>query len=162
LPEDNIFGGNRMEEIIQVGQKAPDFTLPDQNGQSVILSQFKGSKVLLSSHPLAWASVCMDQMRSLERAYDRFTEKNTVVLGFSVDPLPSKSVWAKVIAIEKMKILSDFNPIGQVSRQFGIFSEQYGASKRANILIDENGIVIWTKKYKIPELPDVEEVLAQL
>lgn len=151
-----------MEEIIQVGQIAPDFTLADQNGQMVSLSQFKGKKILLSSHPLAWASVCMDQMRSLERNYDRFVEKNTVVLGFSVDPLPSKSVWAKVIAVEKMKILSDFNPLGKVSRDYGIFSDKYGASKRANILIDENGAVIWTKKYKIPELPDVEEVLAQL
>lgn len=151
-----------MEDIIQIGAKAPDFTLKDQNGEDVALSDFKGKKVLLSWHPLAWTSVCTDQMRSLEREYERFAEKNTVVLGLSVDSAPSKSAWAKVIVLKKVKILADFNPLGKVAKAYGIFSDVYGASKRANILIDENGIVIWQKKYDIPELPDVEEVLAQI
>ena len=84
-----------MEDIIKVGELAPDFKLADQNGKEVTLSEFKGKKVLLSWHPLAWTSVCTDQMRDLDRNYDRFAEKNTVVLGFSVDPQPSKSAWAK-------------------------------------------------------------------
>lgn len=151
-----------MEDIIQVGMKAPDFELPDQYGQTVTLSGLKGKKVLLSSHPLAWTSVCLDQMRALERNYAKFTEKNSVPLGLSVDPLPSKAAWAKAVTLEKTKILSDFNPLGKVAREYGIFSNQYGSSKRANILIDEEGTVIWVKKYGIPELPDLDEVLAQL
>ena len=51
--------------MIAVGAKAPDFSLEDQNGNKVTLSQFKGKKVLLSWHPLAWTSVCTDQMRAL-------------------------------------------------------------------------------------------------
>ena len=151
-----------MEDIIAVGAKAPDFTLKDQNGEDVSLSDFQGKKVLLSWHPLAWTSVCTDQMRSLERNFDKFEQKDTVVLGLSVDPAPSKSAWAKVIVLKRVKILADFNPLGKVAKEYGIFSDVYGASKRANILIDEQGTVIWSKKYDIPELPDVEEVLAQL
>ena len=151
-----------MEDIIEVGAKAPDFTLKDQNGEDVSLSDFKGKKVLLSWHPLAWTSVCTDQMRSLERNFDKFAQKDTVVLGLSVDSAPSKSAWAKVIVLKRVKILADFNPLGKVAKEYGIFSDVYGASKRANILIDEQGTVIWSKKYDIPELPDVEEVLAQL
>ena len=151
-----------MEDIIKVGEKAPNFTLKDQGGADVTLSYFHGQKVLLSWHPLAWTSVCTDQMRDLERNYKRFEEKGVVVLGMSVDPAPSKSAWAKILLLNNIRILADFFPLGKVAKAYGIFSEEYGASKRANILIDENGIVSWVKKYEIRMLPDVEEVIAHL
>ncbi len=151
-----------MSELIKAGVSAPDFSLADQNEQVVSLADFKGKKVLLSWHPLAWTSVCLDQMRSLERNYDRFTEKNTVVLGLSVDPQPTKSAWAKALCLDNLLILSDFNPLGAVSKAYGNYIEKASMSGRANVLIDENGVVLWSKRYDIPELPDIEEVLAQL
>ena len=151
-----------MEDIIKVGEKAPDFTLKDQNGVDIALSDFEGKKVLLSWHPLAWTSVCTDQMRDLERNYRSFEEKGVVVLGISVDTAPSKSAWAKVLLLNNVRILADFHPLGKVARSYGLFSEEYGASKRVNILIDEKGIVSWVKKYEIRTLPDIEEVIAQL
>ena len=151
-----------MTDFIKIGAKAPSFTLKDQDGNRVSLSDFKGKKVLLSWHPLAWTSVCMDQMRSIERNYDRFTAANTVVLGLSVDPQSSKSAWAKVICLKQLKILTDFHPLGQTSNDYGIFNEKNGISGRANVLIDEEGTVIWAKNYDIPELPDIEEVLKQV
>ena len=151
-----------MEDIIKVGEKAPDFTLKDQNGVDIALNDFEGKKVLLSWHPLAWTSVCTDQMRDLERNYRSFEEKGVVVLGISVDTAPSKSAWAKVLLLNNVRILADFHPLGKVARSYGLFSEEYGASKRVNILIDEKGNVSWVKKYEIRMLPDVEEVIAQL
>ena len=151
-----------MEDIIKVGEKAPNFTLKDQGGADVTLSDFHGQKVLLSWHPLAWTSVCTDQMRDLERNYKRFEEKGVVVLGMSVDPAPSKSAWAKILLLNNIRILADFFFFFKVAKAYCIFSEEYGASKRANILIDENGIVSWVKKYEIRMLPDVEEVIAHL
>jgi len=151
-----------MNDMIKVGAQAPDFKLKDQNDKEVTLSKFKGKKVLLSWHPLAWTSLCTDQMRALDREYDKFQEKNTVVLGFSVDSQPSKSAWAKVICLSKLPILADFHPLGEISQAYGVFSDQHGASKRANVLIGEDGKVIWTKKYEISQLPDIDEVLAQL
>lgn len=151
-----------MTEIIKLGAMAPDFKLPDQDGNFVSIKQFAGKRILLSFHPLAFTSVCTDQMRSLDRNVEKFEKYNTIVLGMSVDPLPSKSVWAKALSLKNIKILSDFNPLGAVARDYGVFSVEHGASKRANILIDENGMVIWTKKYEIKTLPDVDEVLGKL
>ncbi|MBC3796811.1 redoxin domain-containing protein [Acetobacterium tundrae] len=151
-----------MANIIKVGEKAPDFKLQDQSEKEISLSLFKGKKVLLSWHPLAWTAVCTDQMRSLERNFKQFEEKNTVVLGLSIDSQPSKSVWARVLCLNNIKILADFNPLGEVSRKYGIFREDRGSSERANILIDENGMVIWAKLYEIHTLPDVAEILQQL
>lgn len=151
-----------MSEIIQLGAMAPAFNLPDQDGELVSLKQFSGKKLLLSFHPLAFTSVCTDQMRSLDRNIEKFEKYNTIVLGMSVDPLPSKSVWAKALSLKHIKILSDFHPLGAVARDYGVFSEEHGASKRANILINEKGMVIWTKKYEIKTLPDVDEVLGKL
>ena len=80
---------------IKVGQKAPDFTLADNQGGQVKLSDLKGNKVLLSWHPLAWTSVCTDQMRALETHKAEFDKLNTVAFGLSVDSAPSKDIWAK-------------------------------------------------------------------
>ncbi len=140
------------------GMKAPDFTLADSQDGEVRLSDLRGKKVLLSWHPLAWTSVCTDQMRALEAHRDRFEKNNVVALGMSVDPAPSKKVWAQVLSIRQTKLLSDFWPHGEVAKAYDLFLEDMGISGRANILIDENGDIEWVKVYDIPQLPDIEEV----
>ena len=141
------------------GVKFPDFTLQDNQGDQVKLSDLRGKKVLLSWHPLAWTSVCTDQMRALEANHKQLEELNTVALGLSVDPAASKKVWAQVLSIGKTKLLSDFYPHGALAKDIGIFVEELGASGRANILLDEEGVIRWFKIYDIPQLPDMQEVL---
>lgn len=145
--------------MIAVGAKAPDFSLEDQHGKKRSLSEFKGKKVLLSWHPLAWTSVCTDQMRALEANKDRFAALNTQALGLSVDPAPSKAAWAAVLAIRETPLLADFWPHGKVAKDYELFLEDAGISGRYNILIDEQGKVAWAKEYPIGQLPDLEEVL---
>lgn len=151
-----------MADLIKVGDKAIDFCLKDQNGEEVCLKDFKGKKVLLSWHPLAWTAGWLDHMRGLELSYDSFIDKNIVPLGINVDQEHSKSAWAKVINIEKLKMLSDYNPLGQVAKAYGIFFDELNSSKRANILIDEAGKVEWVKVYGISEIPDFKEVLSTI
>lgn len=149
--------------IIQKGEKAPLFNIKDQNAEDVNLESYRGKKVIISSHPLAFTPVCTDQMRSLERNFDRIQEKGeTVVIGLSIDPQPSKKAWASAINIKNVKLASDFFPLGKVAKAYGIFNENNSASKRANIIIDENGIVKWSKEYPQAELPDIEEVIENL
>ena len=148
-----------MNDMIKVGDKAIDFTLKDHNGEEVSLKDFKGKKVLLSWHPLAWTAGWLDHMRALELHYDRFIDKNIVPLGINVDQQFSKSAWAKVINISKLQMLSDYNPLGEVSKAYGIFLEEMNASGRANVLVDEEGIVEWVEVYEISEIPDFDEVL---
>lgn len=148
---------------IQVNQEAIDFTLKDQNKEEIKLSELKGKKVILSWHPLAYTPVCTDQMRSLERNYDRIQEKgDTVVIGISVDPFPAKAKWADILDLKDIKIVSDFFPYAEVTKAYGLFNEENGASKRANVIIDEEGKVQWVKVYGGSELPDVEEVIENL
>jgi peroxiredoxin len=147
---------------IKINATAKDFNLNDQDGTGIGLSSLKGKKVLLSFHPLAWTKVCAEQMKSLEKNLARFEELNTVALGISVDTVPSKNAWAKELGIKKTKLLSDFWPHGKVSGLYGIFREKEGTSERANIIIDENGKVVFVKVYPIAQLPDLEEIIKVL
>lgn len=148
--------------LIKVGDTAPDFSLKDNKEQIIRLSDLRGKKVLMSWHPLAWTAVCTDQMRALEANLDKFNELNTVPLGFSVDPVASKKVWATVLGINNVSLPSDFWPHGKVAQDYGIFIEKFGFSERANIIVDENGIVRWVKVYPMKQLPDINEVLQVL
>jgi peroxiredoxin len=143
---------------VKVGGKAPDFVLKDQNGEEFKLSDFRGKKVLLSFHPLAWTGICEKQMKALEENYERFEELNVVPVGISVDSVPTKKAWAEHMGLKRLRILSDFWPHGEVAKLYGIFREDSGISERANVLIDEEGKVAFFKVYPISELPDLEEI----
>ena len=149
-------------KYIEIGKKAPEFILEDIHENKVKLSDFKGKKVLLSWHPLAWTGVCTDQMRALEANHERFEKLNTGALGLSVDPVPGKLAWASVLRIKNTPLLSDFWPHGKAAKDYGIFLEDMGISERANVIIDEEGIVRWMKVYPISRLPDIEAVFKKL
>ncbi|MFH0768650.1 MAG: redoxin domain-containing protein [Chloroflexota bacterium] len=144
---------------MDIGSKAPDFSLKDNNGKTVKLSTFKGKKVLLSFRPLAWTSVCHDQMRLLEESHLHFDELNTVAFGIGVDSVPSNKAWAHSMDINNTRLLSDFWPHGEVARSYGIFRDKDGFSERANIIVDEEQKVVFAKVYPTAQLPDFEEIL---
>lgn len=148
--------------MLAIGSMAPEFALKDQDGDVIQLSKLRGKKVLLSFHPLAWTSVCADQMKSLELAYEEFQSLNVLPIGISVDPVPSKKAWAESLGLKKLRIISDFWPHGEVAKAFDIFREKDGFSERANILIDEEGKIVWFKVYPIRQLPDLGEILSFL
>jgi peroxiredoxin len=151
-----------MPTVIKKGDRAKEFTLKDQHDKDVQLSDFQEKKVLLSFHPLAWTSVCAEQMKALEAHKKKFDALNTVALGISIDPVPSKSAWAKELGIKNTMLLSDFWPHGKIAKAYGIFRETNGFSERANIVLDENHRVIFVNVYPIKELPDIEEILQVL
>jgi peroxiredoxin len=148
--------------MIGLGSKAPDFYLKDQNGKTVKLSGLAGKRVLLSFRPMAWTAVCHDQMKSLEDNYAEFDRLNAVALGIGVDSVPSNKAWADSMAIRNTRLLSDFWPHGEVAKSYGVFREKDGFSERANVLIDEEGKVIFAKTYPIAQQPDIEEILKSL
>jgi peroxiredoxin len=151
-----------MEKIMKVGDRFKDFSLEDQNEEMFTLSKFKGKRVLLSFHPLAWTSVCSEQMKSLEKNKDAFDSLNTVAVGVSVDTVPSKRAWAKSLGIKNTRLLSDFWPHGKVAEAYGLFRNEYGISKRANVIIDENQKVAFFKVYPSGQLPDIKEIIDAL
>ncbi|RQD73182.1 MAG: peroxiredoxin [Halanaerobium sp. MSAO_Bac5] len=146
----------------EVGEKILDFKLSDHNGEELSLADFEGKNILLSFHPLAWTRVCRMQMESLEDNHQVFKENNTVPLGLSVDPVPAKKAWAEELGFENLKLLSDFWPHGAFASELGIFLEKKGISGRVNILVDDQGEVLWSKVYDMHDLPDIEEVLKEV
>jgi peroxiredoxin len=151
-----------MEKKLKIGDKAKDFSLEDQDEQQFMLSGFKGRKVLLSFHPLAWTSVCSEQMKSLENNKAAFDSLNTIAVGVSIDTVPSKKAWAKSLGIKNTRMLSDFWPHGKVAELYGIFRAKDGFSERANIIIDENQKIVLFKIYKLGQLPDIKEIIDAL
>jgi len=91
--------------MIKLSKAAKNFILPDQFGQNFVLSKMKGSRVLLSFHPLAWTPVCTKQMQSLEKNKKVFDKLNTIAVGLSVDSVPSKTAWSKTIKVKKYEIV---------------------------------------------------------
>jgi len=148
-----------MEIRPRVGDKAKGFSLLDQNSKEFKLSKFRGKRVLLSFHPLAWTSVCAEQMKSLEKNKKAFDSLNTVAVGVSTDTVPSKKAWAESLGIKNTRLLSDFWPHGKVVRAYGLFRKDDGISERANVIIDEKGTVAFIKVYPIGKLPDIDEIL---
>jgi peroxiredoxin len=143
----------------EVGISAPDFTLKDQDGKDLKLSDQKGKCVLLSFHPLAWTLVCTNQMQSIEDNYTVLESLKTLPLGMSVDPVPSKKAWADHHGWKKIRLLSDFWPHGEVAALFNIFRQKNGFSERANIIVDDKGIITFFKTYPLSQLPDINEVI---
>jgi peroxiredoxin len=146
----------------RVNDVAKGFSLDDQNGEEFRLSDFKGKKVLLSFHPLAWTSVCAEQMKSLEKAQGTFGSFDTIAVGVSVDTVPSKKAWALSLRIKSTRLLSDFWPHGKVAKWYGIFRREDGVSQRVNIIIAEDQRIAFFKIYKLGQLPDIQEIIDEL
>jgi peroxiredoxin len=151
-----------MTEAFNVGDTAPDFTLKDHHGNDVTLSRFKGKKVVLGFHPLAWTPVCAKQMKHLEENAERMEKLNAVALGISVDSSPCKRAWAKDLGIEKTPLLADFWPHGGVAGAYGIFRDADGISERAVFVLSEDGTIKFKRVYPIKDVPDIEEIISQL
>jgi peroxiredoxin len=100
-------------------------------------------------------------MKSLEKNKKIFDKLNTIAAGISVDSVPSKNAWAKSLKINKTILLADFWPHGGIAKMLGMFREE-GFSQRANIILNEKGVIAFKKIYPIGQLPDIEEIISQL
>jgi len=150
------------KKCFKAGDKAPDFILKDHKEKEFRLSDFKGKRVLLSFHPLAWTTICAKQMQSLERYQKDFEDLNTVAVGISIDTVPSKKAWADLLGVRVTRLLSDFWPHGNIAKMYGLFREKEGFSERANILINENQEIEFVRIYELAQLPDINEILTFL
>lgn len=153
------FPKRRKEDV---RRKAREFALADYEGEVFKLSDFVGKRVLLSFHPLAWTDISSKQMKSLEEHKEVFDSLNTIAVGISVDAIPSKKAWAQSLGMKNTRLLSDFWPQGVVAKRYDVFNHIKGFSKRANIIIDEDQNIVFSKIYKMTELPDIDEMIDSL
>ena len=126
--------------MLQPGDSAPDFTLPDQNRQPVTLSAHAGSRRLLVFIPLPFTRTCESELCTIRDNFESLASRDAEVMVITCDTTASNKKWAEEQDIE-FPILSDFWPHGEVSKAFGCFNEKIGVPDRATFTIDENGII---------------------
>jgi peroxiredoxin len=126
---------------VEVGAQAPDFTLKNQDGQDVSLSDFKGQKaVLLVFYPFAFSGICTGELCSVRDDLSSFQNDDVQVLGCSVDTTWSLKAWALQEGYD-FPLLSDFWPHGATAESYGVFSADLGFAFRGTFLIDSDGVV---------------------
>lgn len=130
--------------LLEVGAKAPEFTLPDKDGREVSLSQFLGKKVVLYFYPRDNTPGCSRQACAFAGAYDEFREQDVVVIGVSKDSVASHQRFAEKYDLPFL-LLSD--PERKAIEPYGVWQEKklYGKVSmgvvRTTYIIDENGCI---------------------
>lgn len=141
---------------VRAGEKAPDFTLPAVSGKQITLSDYRGKKnVVLSFVPAAWTPVCSDQWPGYNLVKDLFDMNETVILGITVDNVPTLYAWTREMGGLWFEVLSDFWPHGAVAEKYGVLRSD-GVSERAMIFIDKEGVIRTTMVTDINKRPDLE------
>ena len=109
-----------------MGTTAPDFTLRDQFGQDVTLSEFRGNKaVALVFYPFAFSGVCTGELCGIRDRLDEFLTFDTEILAISCDPIYSLRAFSDADGLN-FPLLSDFWPHGEVTRAYGVFDDDAG------------------------------------
>jgi peroxiredoxin (alkyl hydroperoxide reductase subunit C) len=163
----NIYQVGKLKPVdsvlkVKVGQIAPDFTLKAVSGKKVSLKDYIGQKnIVLSFVPAAWTPVCSDQWPGYNIVQDLFEENNSVLLGISVDNIPTLYSWTKQMGHLWFEVLSDFWPHGAVASRYGILRSD-GTAERAIIIIDKKGIIRYIDVHDINQRPPLESIIHQL
>ncbi|MGZ3558146.1 MAG: peroxiredoxin [Thermodesulfobacteriota bacterium] len=147
---------------VKIGQTAPDFVLPSVSGEKVSLSQFRGKKnVVISFVPAAWTPVCSDQWPGYNIAKDIFAQNDAILLGITVDNIPTLFAWTNQMGQLWFPVLSDFWPHGAVAQRYGVLRSN-GVSERALFVIDKKEIIRYIDVHDINKRPPLEDLAGAL
>ncbi|MQA74988.1 MAG: redoxin domain-containing protein [Solirubrobacterales bacterium] len=139
--------------MIEPGTPAPEFTLTDQDGDEVSLSDLRGERVVLVFYPADFSPVCSDQLSIYQEVEPEIAARGARLVGISVDSSWAHRAFADKLGLE-ITLLSDFHPKGEVTRAYGAYIEQRGHPNRSLVLIDAEGVVRWVHESPTPlEIP---------
>lgn len=163
----NIYETGKLKPVdsklkVEVGDRAPDFTLPSLTGEKITLSQYQGKKnVVLSFVPAAWTPVCSDQWPGYNIVKDFFDQNDAILLGITVDNLPTLHAWTNQMGKLWFPVLSDFWPHGAVAKKYGVLRSD-GVSERALFVIDKKGVLRYIDVHDINKRPPLEDLVSAL
>lgn len=147
---------------LQVGDRAPDFSLRDQHGAEFRLSSYAGSKaVLVVFYPFAFSGVCTGELTGFRDRLGDFETERSTVAAISCDPIYSQRAFADRDGIF-FPLLSDYWPHGAVASSFGVFDDEQGCPTRSSFVIDQAGLVRWAVHNDLGEARDLDIQATQL
>lgn len=150
--------------MLEIGTKAPLFTLPDQDGVLHSLEEYRGKKVILYFYPKDNTSGCTKQACGFSERYPQFQEKGAVVLGVSKDSVASHKKFQEKYSLS-FTLLSD--PERRVIEAYDVWKEKKNYGKvsmgvvRTTYLIDEDGVIIRAND-KVKAAEDAEKMLGEV
>ena len=165
--KDNIYDPGKLKPVdsvlkVKPGDPAPDFTLPSLTGDKITLSQFRGAKnLVLSFAPAAWTPVCSDQWPGYNIVKPLFDQYDAVLLGITVDNLPTLHAWTNQMGKLWFPVLSDFWPHGRAADEYGVLRSD-GMAERALFVIDKKGVIRYIDVHDINQRPKLEVLIDEL
>ena len=150
-----------MNNILQAGTPAPDFTLHVTPDQKLSLNELRGRPVILAFYPADWSPVCGDQMALYNEVLPEFQKHKAELLGISVD-----GAWCHAAFVEHRRLhfplLSDYEPKGRVAKAYRAYREEDGFSERALFVIDPRGNIFWSYCSPVSINPGADGILEAL
>jgi peroxiredoxin len=153
--------GRGQPTILAPGQKAPDFTLHSTPDQTVSLSDFRGTPVVLAFYPADWSPVCGDQMALYNQVLPEFRRLHAEVIGISVDGVWCHTAFAQARNLH-FPLLADFEPKGAVARSYNVYRQGEGVTERALFVIDGEGVIRWSHLSPMGVNPGADGILEAL
>ena len=133
--------------MVEIGQFAPDFTLPDQDGKERKLSEFRGKKIILAFYPFDFSPVCTIEFGCFQDDLLSLGKLDAQILGISVDSKYSHKVFAEKLKLN-FPLLSDFNR--EVCKTYDTLRKE-GFSDRAYFILDKNGVIRFKHIMPVPK-----------
>ena len=147
--------------MLEVGSKAPDFTLQDQDGNLHSLSDYKGQKVLLYFYPKDNTAGCTKQACAYSQLKSEFLEKGIQIIGLSKDSVKShknfeqkQNLYITLLSDENLDVISSYD----VWHEKKMCGKTYMGVVRTTYVIDENGIIIFSND-KVKAAQDAQKML---
>ncbi|GAB3656876.1 peroxiredoxin [Nocardioides korecus] len=140
-----------------IGERAPDFTLRDQHGAEVTLSEVaRGKAALVVFYPFAFSGVCTGELLGFRDRLGDFETATSTLVAISCDPLYAQRALADRDALF-FPLLSDFWPHGAVASAYGVFDDRTGSATRSSFVLDREGVVRWSVHNELMEARDLDQ-----
>ncbi len=148
------------DSVIAPGEKAPDFTLMDQDKNEWTLSEaLKKGEVVLCFYPLDFSPVCSTEMKCVTDEMSRFADKGAQVVGISCDSFFTHKAWAEQMGLQQT-LLADMHR--QVCKAYGLYFPDLNVAARGTVVVGQDGTVKWSQGREIKNAMRVDDVLAAM
>ena len=141
---------------LSAGDRAPEFSLPDQDKQLVSLADLRGTPALLVFYPFAFSRICTGELCQLHEELAEYTDAGVRVLAISTDPVYTLQAYKDAEGFD-FRLLSDFWPHGAVAQTYGVFNDKAGMALRGTFLIDKQGVIRFAEANQPGEARDQDQ-----